>query len=172
MTRRRADDCELDTAYPPLLPKVARKRAMAHLQSRETLAKAGRVIAMKRAELRGAVLDFVEQLEQAMRAGDWDAVFAATHEIRGLAGTAGLTATGRIANVLCHYLDSIAQLGLAPESAVAQLHLDAVIRSARTEEDTARHGEAVTQQLSALVERKLADVKESARFRGPARAQT
>ncbi len=147
----------------PLLSDGARKQAMARLRSGETLARASRVIAMRTAEMRGAVLELIEALDAAMRARDWSLVFAATHEIRGLAETAGLTATGRIANGLCHYLDSLARLGMAPDTAVVGLHVDAVIRSARTEDDAVRHGDAVAEQLAALVARKLADVKDSAR---------
>ncbi|MEJ0028240.1 MAG: Hpt domain-containing protein [Rhizomicrobium sp.] len=160
---RRADDAGPAGDYPPLLSEAGRKQAMAKLKSSETLARASRVIALKTAELRGAVLALVDELGAAMRARDWPTVFSATHEIRGLAGTAGLVATGRIANGLCHYLDSIAQLGIEPDAAVAGLHLDAVIRSARTEDDAARHGDAVAQQLAALVARKLAEAKVSAR---------
>ena len=146
--------------YPPLLKPAARPQAMAMLRSGTTLAKATRVIALKTAELRHAVLALVEELEEAMRAGDWPAAFAATHEIRGLAGTAGLTATGRIANGFCHYLDALGAAGAEPDETVATLHLDALIRSARIEDDTARHGDAVAQQLAALVERKLAELKD------------
>ncbi|MEI9990891.1 MAG: Hpt domain-containing protein [Rhizomicrobium sp.] len=149
-------------SYPRLLSEGARKQAMAKLKSGETLAKASRVIAMKTSELRGAVLALVEQLEAAMQAQDWPTAFSATHEIRGLAGTAGLTATGRIANGLCHYLDSIAQLGIEPDATVTNLHLGAVIRSARTEDEAAQHGDAVAEQLAALVARKLAEIKDPA----------
>ena len=149
--------------YPLLLSKARSKQAMNLLRSSETLAKASRIIAMKTAELRNAVLALVEQTERAAREADWPALYETTHEIRGLAGTAGLAATGRIANGLCHYLDSISGLGLAPDTAVASLHLDAIARSARTPDDTARHGDAVAQQLSALVARKLAEIKDSAR---------
>jgi len=150
----------LAESYPPLLSPTARKQALATLKSSATLARATRAIALKTAELRGAVLSLVVELEEAMRAGDWPAAFAATHEIRGLAGTAGLVATGRIANGFCHYLDALHALDAEPEEAVATLHLDALIRSARTEDDTARHGDAVVQQLAALVQRKLAELKE------------
>ncbi len=153
-------------SYPSLLPGGARKQAMAKLQSSETLAKASRVIAMRTAELRGAVLALVDRLEAAMQDGDLASVFAATHEIRGLADTVGLTATGRIANGLCHYLDSAQQIDMAPDAAIVHLHVDAVIRSARTEDDAARHGEEVAAQLAALVARRLGEIKESAILRG------
>jgi HPt (histidine-containing phosphotransfer) domain-containing protein len=149
--------------YRPLLSEAGRKQAMAKLKSGDMLARASRVIAMRTAELRGAVLALVDQLEEAMRNKDWPTVFSATHEIRGFAETAGLNATGRIANGLCHYLDSIEQLGAGPDAAIVNLHVDAVLRSARTEDDAARHGSAVAEQLAALVARKLADVKEAAR---------
>ncbi len=149
-------------SYPRLVPKARAKQAMTQLRSDETLAKAGRIIALKSAELRGAVLELVEQTEEAARAADWITVYEAAHEIRGMAGTAGLAATGRIANGLCHYLDTIAELGLAPDVAVANLHLGAIGRSARIQDDAARHGDAVAQELSALVARKLAEIKDSA----------
>jgi hypothetical protein len=50
--------------------------------------------------------------------------------------------------------------GSAPDASIASLHLDAIVRSARTEHDAARHGDAVAQELSMLVARKLAEVKE------------
>ncbi len=135
-------------------------KGMAGLKSSDILAKASRVIAMKTAELQGAVLTLVGEMERAGRAADWAAVYDATHEIRGMAGTAGLIATGRIANGLCRYLDSMSELGLPPDGVVTSLHLDAIGRSARTEDDTARHGDAVAEQLSALVTRKLAEIKD------------
>jgi len=150
-------------SYPTLLSAGARKQAMAKLKSSETLAKASRVFAMRTAELRGAVLALVDQLEAAARESDWARVFAATHEIRGLADTVGLAAAGRIANGLCHYLDSIEQIGIVPDAAIVNLHVDAVLRSARTEDDAARHGDEVAAQLAALVARRLAEIKDSAR---------
>ena len=145
---------------PPLLNKSRSKQAMTLLKSSALLAKAGRILTMRSAEMRGAVLELIEQVEGEARAGNWQAVYDTTHEIRGLAGTAGLTATGRIANGLCHYLDSMKGFDIAPDAAVASLHLGAIGRSARTEHDAARHGDAVAQELSLLVARKLAEVRE------------
>lgn len=150
-------------SYPSLLSPFQRRQAMSKLRSAETLAKASRIIAARAAELRDAVLELVTQFEDAAQAQDWAQVYATTHEIRGLAATAGLSSTGRIANVFCHYLDAIAQLERMPDTAIAQLHLVALVRSARTEDDTARHGEQVAQELSALVARKLAELKDSVR---------
>ncbi len=145
--------------YPPLLPPSRSRQAMKMLRNSETLARAGRMIAAKGAELRGGVLELVEQLERAADAEDWDSVFAAAHEIRGLAGTAGLTATGRIASQLCQYLDAVGELGIQPDDAVAGLHVDAIGRSARTDDEAARHGDAVAENLAALVARRLAEIK-------------
>ena len=149
--------------YKLLLSKARSKQAMTTLKSSETLAKASRILAMKTAEMRGAVLELVEQMDEAARAQDWSAVYLSAHETRGLAATAGLAATGRICNGLCHYLDAIAELGLKPDAAIASLHLGAIIRSARTVDDTARHGDEVAEQLAQLVAHKLAEIKDSTR---------
>jgi hypothetical protein len=145
---------------PRLLSKARSKQAMSLLKSSATIARASRMLAMKAAEIRGAVLELIDQVETEARSADWPAVYATTHEIRGLAGSAGLTATGRIANGLCHYLDAMTAANLVPDAAVANLHLGAIARSARTEDDTARHGDVVAQELAALVARKLAEIKE------------
>lgn len=146
-------------AYKPLLPRERRQAALAALRSSETLSKAGRVIALKTTELRGAVLDFVTAMENAARAGDWEAAFGAAHEIRGLAATAGLSATGRIANGFCQYMDAVTRLSAQPDAAVMNLHTDAIVRSARTEDDAVRHGDAVAKQLSALAHANLAKLR-------------
>ncbi|HEX4303779.1 MAG TPA: hypothetical protein VHZ78_13365 [Rhizomicrobium sp.] len=159
---RKHSTVEIIREYPPLLSKARSRQAMNMLRSPETISKASRIIALKSTELRGAVLELVARVEDAARAGDWALVYETTHEIRGLAGTAGLTATGRIANGLCHYLDTVARLKLKPDVAVASLHLDAIVRSARTEGEAAQHGDAVAQELAALVVRKLAEIKVSA----------
>ena len=150
------------TEYPPLLPKARRAQAMRMLRSSETMDRANRIIALKKSQLRGAVLEHVDLIEAAARTGNWTFVFELAHEIRGMAGTAGLAATGRIANGLCRYLDALALSGAEPDRSVATLHLDAIVRSARTEDDAARHGAAVADQLSSLVDRKLREIKETA----------
>jgi chemotaxis protein histidine kinase CheA len=134
---------------------------MRALRSNDTLAAANAVIEVRAADLRGAVLDLIGRMKDAARAADAAAVYAAAHEVRGLAGTAGLAATGRIANGFCRYLDAIARHGLKPDADVLSLHLDAITRAARTEEDTARHGDQVARQLARLVTRRLARIKDS-----------
>ncbi|MBL6854229.1 MAG: Hpt domain-containing protein [Alphaproteobacteria bacterium] len=146
--------------YKPLVPRERRQAVAAMLKSTKTLARAARVIAMKTAELRGAVLGLVDEMERAAQAGDLPATFEAAHEIRGLAGTAGLTATGRIANGLCRYLDAVAMLRTDADRAVIHLHIDAILRSSRTEDEALRHGDAVAEQLVTLVSRKLSGIKE------------
>jgi len=148
------------TAYKPLVPKDQQKEAAAMLKSTETLSKAARVIALKAAELRGAVIVLIEEMERTARAGDLPAAFGAAHEIRGLAALAGLTATGRIANGFCQYLDAVRLLHAVPEPGVIALHLDAIVRSARTEDDALRYGDTVARELAALVSHKLSEVKE------------
>jgi HPt (histidine-containing phosphotransfer) domain-containing protein len=147
-------------AYPALIPPAARVQAMMMLKSSVTLARAAQAVALKAPEMREAVLALIEELDEALRTSDWPAAFAATHEIRGLAGSAGLAATGRIANGLCRYLDAAGASGTEPEDEVANLHLDALIRSTRPADDTLRHGDAVAEQLAALVDRRLAGLKD------------
>jgi chemotaxis protein histidine kinase CheA len=160
MTRKQQAQFIPAAAYKPLVPRDRQKAAAALLKNSETLTKAARAIALKTAGLRDAVLALVDEMERVGRARDWPAAFAAAHEIRGLAGTAGLTATGRIANGFCQYLDAVALLHAAPDAAVVNLHIDAITRSARTQDDTIRHGDAVAQQLAALVSRKLTEIKD------------
>jgi len=165
MKRRQKKQVETIIAvadYPQLLPAPRRAQAMRTLRSSETVAKANRVISLKKAELRGAVMEHVDLIDAAARAKDWSLVFDLAHEIRGMAATAGLTATGRIANGLCRYLDALALFGAEPDRSVATLHLDAIVRSARTEDDAVRHGAIVADQLQSLVDRKLGEFKETA----------
>lgn len=150
--------------YPALLPPARRVQALRLLRSDEMLDKANRVILMKKAELRGVVMEHIERIEAATRSREWALVFELAHEIRGLAATAGLSATGQIANGLCRYLDTLNLHAAAPDIAVATLHLDAIVRSARTEDDAARYGATVADQLETLVERKLGEIKEAATF--------
>ncbi|MEI9887343.1 MAG: Hpt domain-containing protein [Rhizomicrobium sp.] len=144
---------------PPLLSEARSRQAMSQLKNGETLAKANRMLALKSGEMRGAVLALVGQVEREAAGGDWPAVQATSHEIRGLAGSAGLDATGRIANVLYQYLDAMAGRKAAPDAAIGGLHIDALLRSAGTARDAAQHGDAVARELSLLVARKLAEIK-------------
>jgi chemotaxis protein histidine kinase CheA len=147
--------------YPQMLSPSAAREALVYLRSSEAVSNAARAIAMKGAEMRGAVLKLVDVLDAAVEAQLWPEIFHAAHEIRGLAATAGLAATGRMANTLCQYLDALHVAGVEPDATVVGLHADAISRSARTEDEAARHGDKVAMELAALVARKLSDVKVS-----------
>jgi chemotaxis protein histidine kinase CheA len=147
--------------YPQLLPTHAIREALAFLRSSEALAHANGAIAMKKAELRGSVLTLIGELEGAEKSRSWKQTFRAAHEIRGLAATAGLAATGRIANGLCQYLDAVHVARGQADATVVLLHVEAIARSAHTEDEAARHGDKVASELAALVARKLSDVKSS-----------
>jgi len=147
--------------YPQMLTQHGAHEALVYLRSTEAVATASRVIAMKRAEIRGAVLSLIELLEGAVEACAWPDVFRSAHEIRGLAATAGLAATGRMANSLCQYLDALHVVDMPPDDLVVGLHTEAIARSARTEDEAARHGDKVASELAALVARKLSEIKVS-----------
>ena len=55
--------------------------------------------------MRAAILQYVDELEDAGRRHAQ--VFDKVHEIRGFAETAGLVTTGRIADILCRYMDDM-----------------------------------------------------------------
>ncbi|MDE1938206.1 MAG: Hpt domain-containing protein [Alphaproteobacteria bacterium] len=132
------------------------------LRDPETTTKAARVIADKADELRMAVLAHVGRLEEAARISDIGAVFEQAHEIRGLAGNAGLAATGRIANGLCKYIDVIDRAGCKPERSVVVLHLEAIARAAHAEDEATRLGDTVADELALLVEKRLSEINVSA----------
>jgi chemotaxis protein histidine kinase CheA len=148
-------------AYPLLLTPQDARAALTYLRSSEAVKCAARAIAMKGAEMRGAVLKLVDVLEGAVEARGWPEIFHSAHEIRGLAATAGLAATGRMANTLCQYLDALHVAGVEPDATVVGLHTDAIARSARTEDEAARHGDKVAMELAALVARRLSEIKVS-----------
>ncbi len=104
-------------------------------------------------------------MEAAARSADLVTIFEQAHEIRGLAGNAGLVATGRIANGLCKYLDAIERAEYASDRELVVLHLEAIARAARAEDEATRLGDAVANELAALVDRKLAEINDSARPR-------
>jgi hypothetical protein len=107
--------------------------------------------------LSAAVLELADALEQAGK--DLDAVLSAAHEIRGLAGTAGMPAAGRIADGLCRYCDELDKLGLAPDPAIVDLHVGATLRAIRIPAERGVLGEAVAKELAALVSHKLTEIK-------------
>ena len=73
--------------YPQMLSPSAAREALVYLRSSEAVSNAARAIAMKGAEMRGAVLKLVDVLDAAVEAQLWPEIFHAAHEIRGLAAT-------------------------------------------------------------------------------------
>ena len=116
-------------AYPQMVPKAHAAKLAGALRGREATIKGIKMVAAAGADLRAVVRSYVETLE---RCGSDDALLNETvHEIKGLAETAGLAATGRIAESLCRYLDQLEVAQRAPEAAVVMLHVSAIVRAAR-----------------------------------------
>jgi len=149
-------------AYPVFSRKTA-SRLLHALRDPEVVAVAARVIADKAEDLRIAVLAHVDRIADAARAADPVATYEQAHEIRGLAGNAGLLATGRIANGLCKYLDALDRAGRQPDRELVALHLEAIARAAHAEDEATRLGDTVANELAALVDKKLAEINDSAR---------
>jgi chemotaxis protein histidine kinase CheA len=142
--------------YPVFSSAVAMGLSRA-LRDPETAAKAGAAMAAAAEPMRDSVLTLVLRIEEAARADDFARLYGESHEIRGLAGNAGLEATARIANELCRYLDGFAQAGRSPDRAVIRLHLEAIARSV-CQEETPKLSDAVAKELAQLVEKKLAEI--------------
>ena len=142
-------------AYPQMMSKPQAVRALLTLRSHETAAKAQ--VAMEAAipPMRAAILQYVDDLEQA--AGNLRRQFEIAHEIRGFAENAHMITTGRIAEILCRYMDDMERLGKNWDAAIVALHTSAIARAARAAEDDVRMGEVVAAELAALVARRLSD---------------
>jgi hypothetical protein len=109
------------------------------------------------APMRAAILQYVDEMEQV--ATDNAKVFAKVHEIRGFAETAGLVNTGRISDILCRYMDDMERIGKPVDSTIVALHVSAIARAARAEDEDVRMGDAVVHELAALVARRLAEAQ-------------
>ena len=140
-------------SYPQIMGRQEAARAMRTLRSAETAARAQ--VAMEAAipPMRAAILRYVDEMEQS--AGDMKKLFETAHEIRGFAETAGLITTGRIAEILCRYMDDMTRVGKPFDTTIVTLHASAIARAARAEEDDVRMGEVVAAELAALVARRL-----------------
>ena len=141
--------------YPQMVSKSDAVKISRTLRSSETLAQGARAVQEVGAHLREGVRDYVRELEEAI--GDHEITFDKAHEIRGFAETAGLKATGRIADGLCGYLEEIAKLGAKPDQAVVALHVSAIVRAAHAEDEVSRMSEVVAHELAALVHHKLSE---------------
>jgi hypothetical protein len=141
-------------AYPQMLSKQDAAQAMKSLRSSQTMVKAR--VAMEAAvpPMKRAILQYVDALEAV--GDDMSKIFDQVHEIRGFAATAGMITTGRIAEILCRYMDDMNRLGKAADKHLVALHVSAIARAARAEDDDVRLGEVVAKELATLVARKLA----------------
>lgn len=151
--------------YPQLCPKAHAPILLGRLKSKEAVARAAEIIRSKTASLREAVLGYVDALERAYQNGDPAVTYEMAHEIRGLAATAGLASAGSICDCLCFYLDAVCRAGAFPEQTILTLHVGAIGRAARAEDEATRLGTAVAVELRALVQRRLAEIGNGARAR-------
>jgi hypothetical protein len=142
-------------AYPQMMSKPNAARATKTLRSAQTAAKAQAAMQAQVPAMRKAILGYVEELEKAQ--GDMALIFAKAHEIRGFAETAGLVTTGRIAEILCRYMDDMERIKKPLDTTLVALNVSAIGRAARTEEGDAAMGDMVAAELAALVARRLSD---------------
>jgi hypothetical protein len=142
-------------AYPQMMSKPRAARALYTLRAPETAAKAQTAMEAAMPPMRAAILQYVQEMEQA--GNDMTKLFEAAHEIRGFAETAGMITTGRIAEVLCRYMDDLIRVGKPLDGTIVTLHVAAIARAARAEDDNVRTGQAVAAELAALVAKRLAE---------------
>ena len=142
-------------AYPQMMSKPGAARASKTLRSTQTAEKAQAAIEAQVPALRAALLGYVEELENAPN--DLTLVFEKAHEIRGMAETAGLVTTGRIADILCRYMDDMERIKRPVDLTLVALNVSAIGRAARAEDGDAAMGDAVATELAALVARRLSD---------------
>jgi hypothetical protein len=144
-------------AYPQMVAKSDAAAISRMLKSPDTVVRGSRVIVNATESLRGGVREYVHQLEAA--GSNLTLICGMAHEIRGFAETAGLSATGRIADGLCRYFDESEQLGVGPDTAIVRLHVSAIARAARAEDEVSQMSDVVAKELSALVNHKLTEIK-------------
>ena len=145
-------------SYPQMLSKPRAARALHSLRAPETAAKAQAAMEAAMPAMRAAIMQYVDEMERA--AGDMAKLFETAHEIRGFAETAGMITTGRIAEVLCRYMDDLTRLGRKLDTTIVALHVSAIARAAKAEDDSVRNGETVAAELAALVAKRLSDVEQ------------
>jgi hypothetical protein len=141
-------------AYPQMISRQDSAHAMQTLRSPQTQERAAAAMEASIPPMKMAILQYVGEMEEA--GGDTRKVFDKVHEIRGFAETAGMVTTGHISEILCHYMDDMEHLGKPLDAHLVELHVSAIARAARAEEDDVRLGEVVVAELAALVARKLA----------------
>src|SRR5262249_38188316 len=132
-------------SYPQMLSKPRAARALSTLRATDTAAKAQAAMEAAMPAMRAAILQYVQEMEQAQ--GDTAKLFEAAHEVRGCAETAGMITTGRIAEVLCRYMDDLMRFNRPLDNTIVALHVSAIARAARAEDDSVRTGQAVAAEL-------------------------
>ncbi len=142
-------------AYPQMMSKAQGAQLAQTLRSAVTGVKAARILEDSAETLREALLGYVAEMEAA--GGDQAVISDKAHEIKGFADTAGLPATARIAEGLCHYLERCAEMAVPADAAVIALHVSAIGRASRDADQGGQTGEAVARGLAALAARKLAE---------------
>ena len=143
-------------SYPAVMPRREAAEFLGAIKSDAVKTRLDRAVAAKRYELCDAVRASVRRLEEAARHADMRAVFDEAHDIRGLAGTAGLVASGRIADGLCFYLDAMSHANAPLDTGIVGLHVGSIVRAAYAEDEATRLGTEVDEELRALVLRRLA----------------
>jgi len=146
-------------SYPQMANKSEAAKLSRALRSQDVIARGSRVIEEASENLRAGVRQYVRALEQA--AGDRQRTSEKAHEIRGFAETAGLAATGRIADGLCRYFEEMDKLGAELDMDVVALHVSAIARAAYAEDEAIRMSDVVARELAVLVNRRLAETKAS-----------
>ena len=140
-----------------MVSRIAAAKLSRVLRSVEAMERGTQVIQDAGQNLRNGVRDYVRELEAAI--GDHEITSEKAHDIRGFAETAGLRATGRIADGLCRYFEAMDKLNVEPDAAVIALHISAIVRAAYAEDEASRMSEVVVKELAALVSYKLAETK-------------
>jgi hypothetical protein len=141
--------------YPQMVSKRDGLRCMQTLQSDRVALKAKTAMTSYAPMLRDAIMDYVEALEEA--GTDLGRIFGIAHEIRNFAENAGMATAGRVAENLCRYMDEMDRVKKPVDPAIVTLHVAAIARAARAEEDDAKMGDVVSGELNALVKRRLTD---------------
>lgn len=141
--------------YRPIMRACDARAFLKMLRNPKLATRMDRVVAGRRSQLRDVVRAGAARLERATKDSDFDTVYGEAHEIRGIAETGGLAASGRIADRLCLYLDAVTRAGLAVDGGIVGLHVGAITRASCAEDEATRLGSEVAEQLGALVARKL-----------------
>lgn len=146
-------------SYPQMMSKPNAARSLKTLRAAETVEKAQAAMEAQVPAMRAAILGYVQELENAQ--GDTTLIFEKAHEIRGFAESARLVTTGRIAEILCRYMDDMQRIKKPADAVIVALNVSAIARAARTEDKDVVMGDAVAAELAALVAKRLVDAGEA-----------